>query len=51
LAIKTAQSKVEVVGILLELGLSEEGFVDRFPVLAKLTQGLPDVPDGTAPPV
>jgi hypothetical protein len=50
LAIKTAESKVEVRGILLLCGLSEEGFVDRFPVLAKLAQGLPDVPDGSAPP-
>jgi len=51
LAIKTAESKVEVRGILHDHDLSEEDFIIRFPVLAKVAQGLPDVPDETAPPV
>ncbi|WP_143658830.1 hypothetical protein [Streptomyces platensis] len=51
LAIKTAESKVEVLEILHEHDLSEEAFINRFPVLAKVAQGLSDVPDGTAPPV
>ncbi|WP_159056203.1 hypothetical protein [Streptomyces sp. DSM 15324] len=42
LRIKTAESKVEVLGILCEHDLSEEVFTDRFPVLAKLFQGLPN---------
>ncbi|MFI2237925.1 hypothetical protein [Streptomyces chrestomyceticus] len=50
LAIKTAESKVEVLEILREHVLSEEAFTNRFPVLAKVAQGLPDVPDETAPP-
>lgn len=55
LAIKRAGSKVEVLRILDEYYVSEEDFPDRFPVLAKVTQGLPhglpEVPDETAPPV
>ncbi|MFI1205257.1 hypothetical protein ACH4VR_38525 [Streptomyces sp. NPDC020883] len=51
LAIKTTESKVEVLGILHEHGLPEETFTNRFPVLAKVAQGLPDIPDETAPPV
>lgn len=51
LAIKMAKSKVEVLEILHEHVLSEEAFTNRFPVLAKVAQGLPDVPDETAPPV
>lgn len=51
LAIKTADSKVEVLKILHEYGLSEEDFTDRFPVLAKVAQVLPNLPDETAPPV
>lgn len=49
LSIKTAESKVEVLRILHEHGLSEEDLIDRFPALAKVAQGLPDVPDETAP--
>ncbi|MEF3117516.1 hypothetical protein [Streptomyces chrestomyceticus] len=50
LAINTAESKVEVLEILHEHVLSEEAFTNRFPVLAKVAQELPDVPDETAPP-
>ncbi|CAL2058786.1 MULTISPECIES: hypothetical protein [Streptomyces] len=49
LAIKSAENKGEVSGILHEHGLSED-FANRFPVLAKVAQGLPDVPDEAAPP-
>jgi hypothetical protein len=51
LAIKTADNKIEVAGILDEHGLSEESFTCRFPVLAKVAQGLPDGPDESAPPI
>ncbi|WP_405529930.1 hypothetical protein OG592_18725 [Streptomyces avidinii] len=51
MAIKTAGSKAAILGILLENDLSEEAFTNRFPVLAKVAQGLPDVPDEVAPPV
>ncbi|MCF1596675.1 hypothetical protein [Streptomyces muensis] len=47
LRIKTAESMVEVLEILHEHDLSEEDFTNRFPVLAKLFQGLPNE---TAPP-
>ncbi|MFI9104862.1 hypothetical protein ACIGXA_30540 [Streptomyces fildesensis] len=50
LAIKTAESKVEVLGILHDYGLSEEDFTNKCSVLAKVAQGLPEVPDETAPP-
>jgi hypothetical protein len=50
LAIKMAESKVEVQEILHEHGLFEEDLTNRFPVLAKVTQGLPDVVDESAPP-
>ncbi|MCL6299690.1 hypothetical protein [Streptomyces kronopolitis] len=50
LAIKAAESTVEVLGILHAHGLSEEAFTNRFPVLAKVAQGLPNVPDEAAPP-
>ncbi|MEW2137618.1 hypothetical protein AB0892_13630 [Streptomyces sp. NPDC005409] len=45
LAVKTAGSKAAVLGILRDYDLSEEAFPDRFPVLAKVALGLPDVPD------
>ncbi|MER8116204.1 hypothetical protein [Streptomyces sp. NPDC094031] len=50
LAIRMAENKGEVSGTLHEHGLSEEDFANRFPVLAKVAQGLPDVPDEAAPP-
>jgi hypothetical protein len=50
LTIKTAERRVDVLGILHEYGLSEEDFTNRFPVLAKVAQGLPDVPDEAPPP-
>ncbi|QOV38094.1 hypothetical protein IM697_06770 [Streptomyces ferrugineus] len=50
LAVKTAESKAEVLEMIREHDLSEEAFSNRFPVLAKVAQGLPDVPDETAPP-
>ncbi|WP_405583093.1 hypothetical protein [Streptomyces sp. NBC_01190] len=50
LAIKTAESNDKVLGILHEYNLSEENFTNKFPVLAKVVQGLPDVPDETASP-
>ncbi|MFF7199650.1 hypothetical protein [Streptomyces sp. NPDC008141] len=51
MAIKTAESKAAVFEILQEHDLSEEAFTNSFPVLAKVTQGLPHVPDEAAPPV
>ncbi|MGW7050531.1 hypothetical protein [Streptomyces sp. NPDC054887] len=45
MAIKTAESKATVLGILHEYDLSEEAFTSRFPVLAKVALDLPDVPD------
>jgi hypothetical protein len=50
LAIKTADSKVAVLKILVEHDLSQEDFTDRFPVLAEFALKLPDLPDETAPP-
>lgn len=50
LAIKMADSKDEALGILPWYGLSEEDFTRRFPVLAKVVQGLPDGTDEAAPP-
>ncbi|MFF7162666.1 hypothetical protein ACFZBP_15115 [Streptomyces sp. NPDC008086] len=50
LVIKTAESKAEVEEILYEHDLSGEDLTTRFPVLAKLVQELPDVPDEAAPP-
>lgn len=50
LAIKTAGSMADVRVILHEYGLTEEDLTNRFPVLAKVAQGLPDGPDETAPP-
>jgi len=50
LVIKTAESKVEVSRILYENALSEEEFANRFPILAKLAQELPDIPNLAAPP-
>ncbi|WP_433890316.1 hypothetical protein [Streptomyces sp. CA-111067] len=47
LAIRVAGSKAEVQVILHEFNLSEVDLADRFPVLAKVAQGLPDE---TAPP-
>ncbi|WP_225850765.1 hypothetical protein [Streptomyces sp. HPF1205] len=51
LAIKTAEDKGEVLRIIKGYFLSEEDFTNRFPVLAKVAQGLPDAPDEAAPPV
>ncbi|MFJ8566060.1 hypothetical protein [Streptomyces sp. NPDC093514] len=51
LAIRTAWSKTEVLELLHSYDLSEEAFTNRFPVLAKVAQGLPDVPGEVAPPV
>ncbi|WP_328620676.1 hypothetical protein [Streptomyces sp. NBC_00354] len=51
MAIKTAGSKAAVLGILHEHDLSEDAFTNRFPVLAKVAQGLPDVPEEAGPPV
>lgn len=50
LGIKTAESKAEVEQILYEHHLPGEDLTARFPVLAKLVQELPDVPDEAAPP-
>ncbi|WP_344077358.1 hypothetical protein [Streptomyces crystallinus] len=50
LAIKVAGSRGEVLRILHEYNLSEKDFTNGFPVLAKVAQGLPDVPGETAPP-
>ncbi|MBX7469020.1 MULTISPECIES: hypothetical protein [unclassified Streptomyces] len=51
LAIRTAESKLDLPGILRAYDLSEESFTNRFPALAKVAQGLPDLPDEkTAPP-
>jgi hypothetical protein len=47
LAIKTAETKAEVLEILHEHDLSEEDLAERFPVLAKVARRLPDVPDET----
>lgn len=51
LAIKTAENKGEVLRILQGHALSEEDFANRFPVLAKVAQGLPEAPDEAALPV
>ncbi|MCX5405551.1 hypothetical protein OHA37_16850 [Streptomyces sp. NBC_00335] len=51
LAIMTAGSKPAVLEVLHDHDLSEEVFTNRFPGLAKMTQGLPDVPDEPAPPI
>jgi hypothetical protein len=50
LRIKTVENKAEVEEILHEHHLPDEDFTTRFPVLAKLVQELPDVPDETVPP-
>ncbi|MCP3758391.1 hypothetical protein [Streptomyces sp. TBY4] len=50
MSVKTARSKAEVLGILRAYDLSEDDFTERFPVLAKATQGLPDVPGEAVPP-
>lgn len=49
LAIKTAKHKGEAWGVVGEHGFSDEDFADKFPVLAKVVQGLPDVPDEATP--
>ncbi|MGW6612328.1 hypothetical protein ACWGA0_02525 [Streptomyces erythrochromogenes] len=50
LSIKTARSKAEVLETIQTYDLSEDDFTKRFPVLAKVTQGLPDVPGEAVPP-
>jgi hypothetical protein len=45
LAVKTATHKGEAWGIVRAHGLSEMDFANRFPVLAKVVQELPNVPD------
>lgn len=42
LRIQTAKSKADVADILLGQNLSEQGFTDRFPDLAKAVRDLPD---------
>ncbi|WP_327133002.1 hypothetical protein OG311_20810 [Streptomyces sp. NBC_01343] len=51
LAIMTAGSKAAFLGVLHEYELSEEDFTNGFPELAKVAQGLPDVPDEASPSI